>query len=111
MWSDIITLSLAITGLIALLMLVVMKVVAWRTGQITVTIPLNGCDKSIFYKIYNIRSVFEFCGMKEKCTVVIINYGAPEWFCNEIIKFYEKYDFVKFTSPEALTDTIKELRT
>ena len=39
MWSDILSLALAIIGLIARLMVVVMKVVAWRTGQITVTIP------------------------------------------------------------------------
>ena len=106
MWSDILSLALAIIGLIAILMLVVMKVVAWRTGQITVTIPLNGCDKSIFYKIYNIRSVFEFCGMKEKCTVVIINYGAPEWFCNEILSYYEKYNFVRLVHYYALADKL-----
>ena len=106
MWSDILTLGLAIIGLIAILMLVVMKVVAWRTGQITVTIPLNGCDKSIFYKIYNIRSVFEFCGMKEKCTVVIINYGAPEWFCNEILSYYEKYNFVRLVHYYDLADKL-----
>ena len=106
MWSDLLTFALAIIGLIAILMLVVMKVVAWRTGQITVTIPLNGCDKSIFYKIYNIRSVFEFCGMKEKCTVVIINYGAPEWFCNEILSYYEKYGFLKIISYLETEDTL-----
>lgn len=106
MWSDILTLGLAIIGLITLLLIVVMKVLAWRTDEITITIPLYDCDKSVFYRIYNIRSIFEFCGMKEKCTVVIINYGAPEWFCNELLAYYEKYKFVRLIHYYDLADKL-----
>ena len=95
MWSDIIALGLAVLGILFLLMLCVIRVMVWRTDDITVTLPLYDCDKSIFNRIYNIRSIFEFCGMKNKCTVVIINYGAPEDFCNEILSFYEKYNFLR----------------
>lgn len=95
MWSDIITLGLAVLGIIFLLMLCVLRVMAWRTEDVTVTIPLYDCDRSIFNRIYNIWSIFEFCGMKNKCTVVIVNYGAPEWFCNEIMSYYEKYAFLR----------------
>ena len=106
MWSDILILGFAIMGLVSFLMFVVMKFLAWRTDEITITIPLKECDQNIFYKIYNIRSIFDFCGMKEKCTVVIINYGAPEWFCNEILSYYEKYNFVRLVHYYDLADKL-----
>ena len=106
MWSEILTLGLAILGLVAILMFTVMKLLAWRTEEITITLPLKTCDKDIFYRIYNIRSIFEFCGMKEKCTVVIINYGAPEWFCNEILAYYEKYNFIRLINYYDLADKL-----
>lgn len=95
MWSDIVTLGLAILGMIFLLMLITMQITATRTENITISVPLRGCDKTIFRRIYNIRSVLEFCGMKNKCTVVIVNYGASKEFCNIISDFYKNYDFLK----------------
>lgn len=98
MWSDIFTLALAILGIIFLLFTVIIRLSAWQTENFTVTIPIYGCDRKIFKQIYNLRSLFDFCGIKEKCTVVIINYGAPEWFCNEILSYYEKYGFLRIIS-------------
>ena len=95
MWSDIISLVFAILGIVFVLMVCVLRIMVWRTEDITITIPLYDCDKSIFNRIYNLRSGFDFGGMKEKCTIVIINYGAPEFFCNEILSFYEKYNFLR----------------
>lgn len=106
MWSDIIILVLSILGLIFLLMVAVMKFMAWRTDKITVTIPLYDCDNSVLNKIYNIHSILDFCGMKKKCTIVIINYGAPEWFCNEILAYYEKYNFVRLVHYYDLVDKL-----
>lgn len=98
MWSDIITLALAILGIIFILFTIIAKLTAWRMEDFTVTIPLYGCDRGIFNRIYTLRSVLDFCGVKEKCTIVIINYGAPDWFCKEVMSFYEKYKFLRIIS-------------
>ena len=111
MLNDILIFALSLWGIISLLFTFVFKMIVYRTGTIVITLPLHKEDKDILNKIYDIRSLFEFCGTEKKCTVVLINYDAPEWFCNEILSFYEKYNFVKITSPEALSDTIKELHT
>ena len=106
MWSDIITLALSILGIIFLLMLFILKIMVWRTEDITITIPLYDCDKTIFHRIYNIHSIMDFCGMKNKCTIVIINYGAPEFFCKEILSFYEKYKFLRLIHYYDLSDKL-----
>ena len=111
MLNDILIFALSLWGIISLLFMFVFRMIVWRTGAMVISLPLCKEDKDILNKIYNIRSFFEFCGIEKKCTVVLINYDAPEWFCNEILSFYERYDFVKITSPEAISDTIKELHT
>ncbi len=111
MLNDIIIFALSLWGLISLLFAFVFKMIVWRMGKLVVTLPLHEHSKEILNDIFCIRSFFEFCGIEKRCTIVLINYDAPDWFCNEIIKFYEKYDFVKITSPEALTEAIKVLHT
>lgn len=98
MWSDIFTLALAILGIIFLLLSAIIHITAWQTKKFTITLPIYECDRTIFNQIYNLRSLLDFCGLKKKCTVVIINYGAPEWFCNEILSYYEKYNFLRIIS-------------
>ncbi len=102
MINDILIYTLSLFGLIGLLLGFVFKMIAWRIEDFTVTIPLNYNDECIFNKIYNIRSFFEFCGIEKKCTVVLINYGAPKWFCDEILNYYEKYDFLKIISSDEI---------
>lgn len=98
MWSDIFTLALAILGIIFLLFSLVIRITSWETEKFTIALPIYGCDRKIFKQIYNLRSLLDFCGIKDKCTVVIINYGAPECFCNEILSYYEKYGFLRIIS-------------
>lgn len=95
MWSDIVTLGLAILGMIFLMMSITVFFTAMRTENINVAVPLRHCDKDIFRRIYNIRSVLEFCGMKYRSTVVLVNYGASEDFCNMIKEYYKNYNFLK----------------
>lgn len=100
MYSEIVQLALSILGIVFLLMIFVKHITSSRTENFTLTVPLYGCDRTIFNRIYNIRSALDFCGMKNKCTVVIVNYGAPEFFCKEILSFYEKYDLIKLINSQ-----------
>ena len=111
MFNDILVMAFSLWGVIALLFTFIFKMTVWRIENFTITLPLYKNDKSILNTIYNIRSFFELCSIEKKCTVVLVNYGAPDWFCSDIIKMYEKYNFVKIVSPENISDTIKALHT
>ena len=108
MINDIIIFALSLWGVIALLFLFIFKMIVWRLEELTFTLPLYKHDKEILNKVFNIRSFCEFCGLEKKSTAVLVNYGAPEWFCQEILEFYKNSNFVKIVSPE---DTITELHT
>ncbi len=108
MFNNLIIFAFSLWGIVALLFTIVFKMILWQTESFTFTIPLTDCDKEIYNKIQNIRSFCEFCGIQKRSTVVIINYDAPEWFCNEISDFYDKYNFIKIVSS---TEQIKELHT
>ncbi len=105
MWSDIISLAFAVIGIIFILFSTIILITSWQTDSFTITLPLKKADRRIYKQIYNLRSLFDFCGLKKKCTIVIINYGAPEWFCNEILSYYEKYGFLKIISYLETEDT------
>lgn len=106
MWSDIFTLGATVLGITFILMLLILRLMVWRCEDVTVTIPLYTADTAIFSKVYNIYSVFDFIRMDKKCTVVIINYGAPDDFCNEIIKYYEKYNFLKVVNASDIAEDL-----
>ena len=95
MLSDIITLGLSVLGIIFLLILFISRLLVWQSDNITVVLPLSSPSVNIYSKVYRIYSLFDFLGIHKKCTVVLINYGAPEDFCNEILSFYEKYNFLR----------------
>ncbi len=108
MLNNIIISCFSLLGLIFILLSFVLKMITWRIENITVTIPLFHEDKEIFSKIYFIRSLFEFCKIEKKCTVVIVNYNAPESLCEEIKSFYKNYTFVKLVTPDELEDVFKQ---
>ena len=95
MFSDIIALIFGILGIVFVLLSFVFKLVTWREESYTLALPLYSDDEEIYNRICNLTDFLEFCGIHKKCTVVIINYGAPEDFCNEILSFYEKYNFLR----------------
>lgn len=111
MLNDILIFALSLWGIISLLFTLVFKLIIWRIEPIVITLPLYKDDPDILNKIFNIRSFFEFCSIEKRCTVVLINYDAPECVCNEILSFYEKYGFVKIVSRDSLPEAIKELHT
>ena len=106
MLSDIITLGLSVMGIIFLLILFVSRLLVWQSDNITVVLPLSSPSVNIYSKVYRIYSLFDFLGIHKKCTVVLINYGAPEDFCNEVREFYKNYDFIKILDPCDLQDKL-----
>ncbi len=108
MINEIITLGLAVIGMILTMWFIVFKLTVWRIERLTITIPLNGDDKEIFDRIYAAYSLCDFCGLKKKCTIALINYGASDDFCRTINEIYKNYSFIKITEP---SDSIKELHT
>ncbi len=111
MLNDILIFALSLWGTIALLFTFVFKMLVWRTQAITFTIPLLNTDKDIYNKIYNIRSLCEYCGIEKKSTVILVNYDAPQWFVNDIQSYYERYDFLQIISSDDLKEKIKESHT
>lgn len=99
MFSDIAALGFAVFGMISFLFFCVKRVLLWREDNINVTVEIYDADKSVFEKINNLRSVFDFCGLGKKCTVIVVNYGAPKWFCNELCEYFSYTDKVKVVSP------------
>lgn len=95
MFCDIMTFIFALWGIISFLFCFIFKLTVWQMGDITIAVPLIGYDKEIYNKICNIRSFCDFCGIKKRCTIAIVNYGAPDWFCDEILNYYKNYDFLK----------------
>lgn len=98
MYNDIFTLIFAIFGIIAATIYFTFRLIVWRLDDFMIAIPLKEYDKNIYSKIYNIRSFCDYCSLKNKCTIVLINYGAPDWFCNEIKDYYKEYNFLKIVS-------------
>ena len=66
-------------------------------------------DKEVFRRIENVREFCEFCGIHKKCTVVIINYGAEEWFLEKIDEMYGYYGFLKIIESDEAGVALKEL--
>lgn len=107
MFHDIATLIFAILGMVYLLITAIKRTLLWREENIYVTVALTDENESIFEKISNIRAILDFCGLNKKCTVIVVNYGAPEWFCDKLKEYFHYADNVKFTTP----DSLKELHT
>lgn len=100
MFSDIVALIFAVFGMISFLFCCVKHVLLWREDDINVAVAIRGADESVFKKITDLRSLFDFCGIGKKCTVIVLNYGAPERFCNELREYFAYTDGVKIISPE-----------
>lgn len=107
MFYDIVTLVFAILGMVYLLITAIKQVLLWREENINITVGLTDENDGIFEKISNIRAILDFCGLNKKCTVIVVNYGAPEWFCDKLKEYFSYADNVKFATP----DSIKELHT
>ncbi len=100
MINDILIWGFGLLGIVSLLMCFVFKMITWKLDDFTITVPLSYGDEDIINKVYNIRSFLEFCGIDDKCTVVLIDYGAPKWVRDKITDYYEKYNFLKIVDAD-----------
>lgn len=108
MLSDIVSLALAVLGILFILFSVVFRLMVWKEKGVSISIPLTSDNKEIYNRIINIREICEFLGIQKQCTVIVINYGASEWFCDELKECFSDYDFLKIIDTDNL---IKELHT
>lgn len=100
MISYIVMLALCILGVIFLLNLLILKISSWREENIVLTLPLYSEDDDIIYHIENIKQFADLFCVKKECKVVVINYGAPEWFCKKIAERYKNCGFLSIVSSE-----------
>jgi len=108
MLSDIAALILAVLGILFILFVLIFKLMIWKEKEVAITIPLNSDNREIYNRIINIREICSFLGIQKQCTIVIINYGASEWFIDELKEYFAGYNFLKIIEAENL---IKELHT
>ena len=88
MFSDVIALIFGILGIVFVLLSLVFKVITWREESYTVALPLYTESDEIYTRICNLTDFTEFSGVHKKCTVVIINYGASDKFCNNLESYF-----------------------
>ncbi len=109
MLSDIITLFLAIAGIVFILLWSIFRLMTWQEDFFTFTIPLYSDDNTIFDKICNLKAICEFLGIHKKSTVVIINHGAHNWFCKKLSDYFAESNFIKIIdSAQSLDNLFKE---
>ena len=108
MLSDIITLILAVTGVIFILFSIIFRLMVWKESGITISISLNCDNEEAYNRITNLREICSFLRIEKQCTIVIVNYGASENFINDLGNYFNQYDFIKIIDKESL---IKELHT
>lgn len=109
MVSEISVLIFAIIGILSILRYLIFKFISWKEEKFTLVLPVFSENEEIFSRIENIREFCEFCGIHKKCTVAIINYGAPEWFLEKINELYGYYGFLEIIEADEAGEALKEI--
>lgn len=108
MLSDIVSLFLAIIGVLFILFLIIFKLLVWKESEAVISISLKSDDKEIYDRITNLWEICCFLGIQKQCTIVVVNYGASKIFINKLKNHFSQYDVIKIIEAENL---IKELHT
>ena len=108
MLSDIVSLFLAIIGVLFILFLIIFKLLVWKESEAVISISLKSDDKKIYDRITNLWEICCFLGIQKQCTIVVVNYGASKIFINKLKNHFSQYDVIKIIEAENL---IKELHT
>ena len=108
MLSDIVSLFLAITGVIFILFTLIFKLLIWKEQKVVISIPLNSDDKEIYNRVTNLREICYFLGIHKQCTIAVVSYGASDLFTSKLKSYFSECDFIKIINAESL---IKELHT
>lgn len=104
MATEAVTLAFAVLGIIFLLFTVIFKLLSWREGMFALSIPLYSANDLIFERIDSLRMLTELCGIHKRCKIVIINYGAPEWFCEKIRINFSGCGFIEVFNADNAAD-------
>ena len=107
--TEIFTLIFAIIGILCILRFIIFKFISFKEEKFTLVLPVFSEDEEVFRRIENLREFLEFSGIHKKCTVVIINYGAEEWFLEKIEETYGYYGFLKIVDKEDVKEALKEI--
>ncbi len=108
MLSDIVALALAILGILFILFCFIFKLMLWKEEGVTISIPLKTDNNEFLSRVINLSELCSFLGIQKQCTIVVVNYGASEYFFEELKDYFSEYSYIKFIDKENL---IKELHT
>ncbi len=109
MIAEVAMLILAVVGILSILRFIIFKFISFKEEKFNLIIPVFKEDEEVFRRIENLREFLEFSGIHKKCTVVIINYGAPNWFLEKINEMYGYYGFLKIIEADEVGDALKEI--
>ena len=109
MVAEVAMLIFAIVGILSILRFIIFKFISFKEEKFNLIIPVFKEDEEVFRRIENLREFLEFSGIHKKCTVVIINYGAENWFLEKIDETYGYYEFLKIVDKEDVKEALKEI--
>ena len=109
MVAEVAMLIFAIVGILSILRFIIFKFISFKEEKFNLIIPVFKEDEEVFRRIENLREFLEFSGIHKKCTVVIINYGAENWFLEKIQENYGYYGFLKIIDSDEAGDALKEI--
>ena len=109
MVAEVAMLIFAIVGILSILRFIIFKFISFKEVKFNLIIPVFKEDEEVFRRIENLREFLEFSGIHKKCTVVIINYGAENWFLEKIDEIYGYYGFLKIVDKEDVKEALKEI--
>ena len=109
MVAEVSMLIFAIVGILSILRFIIFKFISFKEEKFNLIIPVFKEDEEVFRRIENLREFLEFSGIHKKCTVVIINYGAGDWFLEKIQENYGYYGFLKIIDSDEAGDALKEI--
>lgn len=109
MIAEVSMLIFAVIGILSILRFLIFKFISIKEDKFTLVLPVFSEDEEIFSRIENLREFLEFSGIHKKSTVVIINYGAKEWFLEKLNDMYGYYGFLKIIEANEASTALKEL--
>ena len=107
--TEILTLILAVIGILSVLRFCIFKFITFKEEYFTLLLPVFKEDEEIFNRIENLREFLDFTGVHNKITVVIINYGVSKEFLEKIDSMYGYYGFIKIIDKENAGESLKEI--
>lgn len=109
MVAEVSMLIFAIIGILSILRYLIFKFISFKEERFTLVLPVFSESEEIFSRIENLREFCEFCGIHKKCTVIIVNYGAPDWFMEKIDEQYGYYGFLEIIDGDEVGDVLEEI--